>query len=718
MKIFFFFNLGLLLNLNVIAQQNWTLLSPDQNIKVDINLTIGGLPSYTVSIKKAGVFSQVVNNSKLGLLRNDCDFRDGLTFNSQTTQTIDENYTMLTGKQLLLRNNGNELQLDFTKCGVTFRIIFRAYNDGIAFRYAFPDQSNIFFTVFDESSSVRVNVNGNAWMQESATIYPVYEDRFTQIPVGTSSNSDAGWSLPALLNPDNTWILISESDANENFYASHLKRFISNGEYEFTKPYSGDGIAVPDNPLFQTPMKTPWRVIMLANEVSKIVESSLIDHLSSPNALPTTNWIKPGMATWNWWSGFQSARDYNRMLPFIDLASTQNYAYALIDAEWDKMTNGSIPQLVTYANTKNVKLWIWYNSGGPLNAGSYANNISPRDLMHIKSIRRDEFQKIKNWGVVGIKVDFFMSDKQDIMKYYIDLLKDAADFELMVNFHGSTIPRGWQRTYPNLMTMEAVKGAEALLFDGSYRNDSPTTNVNLVFTRNIIGSMDYTPGIIDNMYYSDPFNHVSTGAHELALVTLFESGVQHLCDYHTKYQALFSNYPTIKTILKEVPTTWDETKFVEGSPGDYVVLARRKGNDWFVSGINSKNTAKAISFNTNFLASGQYDKLSFEDGASQFTYHTNENTFVSGSNISAQMAAYGGFTVKLKLKCLNLLTINQNISTSPSDKIKAKAIVADNKILNNSVATYSANNSVELKQGFEAVQGSIFTAEILGCPTN
>jgi alpha-glucosidase len=712
----FFFNTLLIqtfLLMPFLTKSQWFVDSPDGKIKTTILLNAVGELSYTVDYLENSTIHSIVLDSKLGLNRNDCDFRNGLIFNTLSTTTIHENYTMLTGKKLKLQNEANELTLTFSKCNVLFNVIFRAYNDGIAFRYHFPETSTNTYTVTAETSQIKVSTNGKAWLQRNTTDYPPYEERVEEYNIGDNAPVGVGWTFPALLNPNNFWVMISESDLNKDYFASHLSAFPTNGVYSFAKPYIGDGVNYSDNAIFQTPMKTPWRVIIIGKTAKTIVESDLVHHLGSPSLISDASWIKPGVSTWSWWSGFQSSTDFNKMTPFIDLASNLGLPYFLVDASWNEMTNGTIPNLVTYANNKNVKIWLWYNSGGSHNAGSYAGNIQPRDKMDNASVRRAEFQKIKNWGVVGVKIDFFLSDKQDMIKYYLDILQDAADYGLMVNFHGSTIPRGWQRTYPNLMSMEAVKGAEAILFDNSYRNDSPLNNVNLAFTRNVIGSMDYTPGIVSYKYYDEDLLHNSTVSHELALVSLFESGIVHLCDYYSKYAALPA---TVKEVLGKMPTAWDETQFIEGSPNNHIVLARRKGNDWYISGINGKNTPKSISLNTNFMANGEYALQSIADGSNPADLAISTINYQTGNSIPINMAAYGGFTVVLKAKCLNELYYTENINSLLMNPIVAKKIIITNSILTPPAnAIFSANQSININPPFEVKKNSVFKAEIGGC---
>jgi alpha-glucosidase len=693
-----------LVTIPIFAQ--WQVTSPNGKIVAIIELNNLGEPTYKVNYID-NTTNTVIETSKLGVNRNDCDFRNGLFLSNSSNENISENYLMATGKQLALQNNANQLTLEFIKCGVQFNIIFRAYNDGVAFRYQFPQSSSSTYSINQENSTVKVATNGKAWLQSNIESTPANEKLVTEVNIGESSPDYTGWCLPALLNPNNFWVMISEADLNRDYFGSHIASSAPNGEYRFEKPIYSDGTNYTNNAFFSTPMKTPWRVIMIANTVKTIVESNLVSHLSSPSTITNTSWIKPGMSAWSWWSGWDSSQYPYKMRPHIDLASDYGYSYFAIDSNWDLMDADSLTIFRQYAQSKNVKLWFYYNSAGSHNGIEY---FRPRDKIHTHALRQVEFQKLVDWGVVGIKVDFFQSDKQELIKLYLDILEDAAAYGLMVNFHGSTVPRGWQRTYPNLMSMEGLRGNEYMLIN--YGEDSPEHKVNLAFTRNVVGSMDFTPGVVSYDYHGDPLPHLSTTSHQLALVSLYESGVVHLCDYHTKYRAL----PTmVQSFLAKMPTAWDETQFIEGMPNDYIVLARRKGNDWYISGINGKNSTRNITLNPNFIEQGDYTKTIIADGATQADLLLSEITYQSNNSITISMAAYGGFTVVLKEKCLNTKYITQIFDSNIVTPFTGKEIISTSQLLPTAKISFLASKSITLNQGFLVQQGAVFKAEIGGC---
>ena len=439
-----------------------------------------------------------------------------------------------------------------------------------------------------------------------------------------------------------------------------------------------------------------------------MVESNLVSHVSKASQIANTSWIQPGISTWSWWSDLGSPTNFAKLKTFVDLAAELNLPYSLIDANWNQMGNGGdINALITYANSKNVKLWLWYNSGGPSND----QPEQPRDLMHIQSARRQEFARIHALGIKGVKIDYFQSDKQELMKLYIDILKDAAEYELMVNFHGNVIPKGWSRTYPNLVAMEAVKGSEAYIFDGSFLPNAPRHHTILPFTRNVIGPMDYTPTIIG---WGRGVEHLTTDVHEIALLNTFESGLTHLVDMVASY----SNLPTLaKSIISNLPTTWDETRLVEGFPGTHVVMARRKGENWYISGINGENQERNISVPLSFIATGDYTSQLLSDGANPRDIVTSEiNYQVQANNtINLNMQPYGGFMMVLKrTTCQTTHTITSQITTNK--KYEASTTIQATNIVSSSAnVTYDAAKSILLTTGFQTQQGAVFKAYIDGC---
>jgi hypothetical protein len=317
------------------------------------------------------------------------------------------------------------------------------------------------------------------------------------------------------------------------------------------------------------------------------------------------------------------------------------WEYSLVDANWNILQGGgTIQDLVQYANAKGIGLLFWYNSGGPHNVVTE----QPRDIMHDPVKRRAEFKKLREWGVKGIKVDFFQSDKQMIIQQYHDILVDAAREKLMVNFHGCTMPRGWSRTYPNLVSMEAVRGAENYGWGKEYARDAPFLNNIYTYTRNVVGPMDYTPVTFSD-YECCP--HTTTNAHELALSVLFETGILHFADRAAPYQSLDAK---IKDFLRTVPVTWDDTRWIEGEPGKGTILARRSGNVWYVAGSNGENVRKSYSLHLPFLSKQAYKAVFFYDGSTPRTITTDEKILKKEDAVVVEVLPNGGFVVVLEPK--------------------------------------------------------------------
>jgi hypothetical protein len=297
---------------------------------------------------------------------------------------------------------------------------------------------------------------------------------------------------------------------------------------------------------------------------------------------------------------------------------------------------GGIQDVLAHARTRNVGVMLWYNSGGAHNTAADA----PRDRMGDRVTRRAEMGRLKEWGVKGIKVGFWQSDKQDRLLQYRALLQDAADYRLLVNVHGSTIPRGWEREFPHLVGMESVLGAEQYKFRADFPQRAASHHTVLPFTRNVIGTMDYTPVTFTDQTHP----RVTTNAHELALSVVFQTGVQHLADSVAAYQGL-PNAP--KQFLKDVPAAWDETRGLAGHPGRDVVVARRHGTTWYVGGLNA-DTVGTAGVDLTFLGPGTWTATIIQDGAGDREFASRTATVRSADRLEVPMRARGGFVATLE----------------------------------------------------------------------
>jgi alpha-glucosidase len=523
-------------------------------------------------------------------------------------------------------------------------LILRAYNDGIAFRYRFPEESPEKRIVIHEATGFRIPEGATAYIQpyDNPSQYtPAYEQYFLNgIPAGTPSPLPSGWAFPALfsLPGQDKWLLITEASLDPGYCGTHLEREAPNGLYLLRFPESGEGNGLGDTyPASQLPWVTPWRVVLVAQGLSGIFSSNIVLHLNPASRIADTSWIKPGRVSWSWWSDPPSPQNPQALRQFVDLAAEMGWEYSLVDANWNKMPEATIPELVKYAAEKGVGMLLWYNSGGPHNVVTE----EPRDRLTSRDARRREFQKLRDWGVKGLKVDFFQSDKQEIIQHYFDLLEDAAEYRLLMNFHGCTLPRGWSRTYPHLLTMEAVRGAESYIFDSRFPQSAPWHNVILPFTRNVVGPMDYTPvAFTDNRY-----PHLTTSGYEIALAIVFESGWLHFADRVSAYREL-PQAP--KTFLAQVPVAWDESVLVAGHPGQQAAVARRKGDAWYVGVISGIGTETTVNLDFAFLKNGAYRATWIGDGEQKRLLANETSTIRAGESRSYPLKAYGGFVLRLE----------------------------------------------------------------------
>ncbi|TVQ90161.1 MAG: hypothetical protein EA393_06210 [Bacteroidetes bacterium] len=694
-------------------QTNWQVSSPDGNILVQVTLDpSSGTVTYDALLMSESNTFTALENSTLGLVRKDMDFSKNLRFHSFRKQSIYEPYTVISGKRINDVNNCNEITIAFkNQENEIIEMSFRAYDEGVAFRYHFPAKDTIrWFTVIDELSSFNLNTTGGkAWMQTYDTIrhwslgYEIPYDR--EIPIGTSAPVSYGWALPLLFEKDDgTWVLVSEADLDEHYAGMHVRQHAPGGNYmlEFPEEYECYGL-FSRFPSSKLPWTTPWRFAIITQNLGDIVESNIVDHLSRPTEFEDTDWIKPGISSWSWWHDPASSSDYIPLADHVDLSAEMGWKYSLVDADWDIMRNGNIDQLIEYAHEQGVELFIWYNSGGPNNRVMWYFNLTdevvanlrvegvpqqvlsklrpiyntgffpeeeyyevvhthlgdddfnrwgeqiilaarnrnarPRDRFYEEEARVKEFQLLRERGVRGIKLDFFASDKQEIIKMYINIFREAAKNEILINTHGSTIPRGWTKTFPNLLTMEAVMGAE---FYGTpdWPELAPIQNTIYPFIRDVVGPTDYTPFTLSTRRGGYP--RITSNAHELALVVHYETGLLHIAEWadYVRQQPDF-----IIEFLRDVPVVWDEIKFIAGYPGDYSALARQSGDTWYISGINGKKDNRTISFTPDFLEPGEYKASFYLDGEDFQTFRFDTKNIQHDEEIAIDMIPLGGFVV-------------------------------------------------------------------------
>ncbi len=588
-----------------------------------------------------------LRHSRLGLVRDDADFSTNLQLISESkTELIKQRYQVLTAKRRVNNYRANQKVFHLqTANGKKMDIIFRVSDDGVAFRYFFPETNSTIHELTDEVSSFRFFPETRAWlqpMQVAKTGFhnsnPAYEEYYQKdIPVGTPSTLHAGWVYPALFRSGETWLLVSESSLPRNYCGTRLRDQSPNGEYTVGFPDSRETMNNRSaNPQSSLPWLTPWRLIVVGN-LKTIAESILGIDLAEPAKFRSP--VKPGKSSWSWPLLGDGATKYDVQKKFIDYAAQMHWRYCLIDAAWDKQIGyDKAAELIKYADTKNVKVLLWYNSAGDWNSVSY----TPRDKLLTHESRIAEFEKLKKMGVAGLKIDFFGGDGQPVIDYYQDILEDAQPYGFAMNFHGATLPRGWERTYPNLMTMEAIKGEEFITFAQDNANEEPTHAPMLPFTRNVFDPMDFTPMALDKI--NNRVQRKTTSAFELALSVLFVSGIQHYAEIPDG-MAKAPYY--VQEFLRNVPSIWDDTKFLDGFPGKYVVLARKGDGKWFVAGINGEDSPKKLTLDLSELGKNKIGTL-ITDGTDENLSFKQEKIKVSADKkFEITIRPHGGFVMVL-----------------------------------------------------------------------
>lgn len=631
-----------LLDNECFSLENYTIKSPDKKLLVNFWITPEGAPAYSISHSGSTILKQ----SKLGVVRSDYDFSANLSIDSVSIESIvSEKYTLLHGKRLNCHYLGNK-RIFYLKNANSkkMEIIFQVSNDGVAFRYHFPEKTDTIVKIFKEITSFHFDLSTKAFLQpcpdaRTGWCYtqPSYEEYYQiEIPVGTVAPNQAGWVMPALFKAGNFWISITETAVDTNYCGTRLSQFSPDGEYsiQFPQPQEcrGNEPFLPESIL---PWHSPWRVIAIAENLAGLVESTIGTDLAIPAQYDVSSWLRPGVASWSWVILKDDSTVYDVQRRYIDFASSMNWRYCLIDAFWDaKIGYEKIKELSDYAKTKNVKILLWYNSAGDWNT----TTLTPRDKMLTREARNAEFQKLKDMDIAGIKVDFFGGDGQSMMKYYIDILKDAAKYNLAVNFHGCTYPRGWHRTYPNLVTMEAIKGEEYVTFGQYFADNQPSHCTVIPFTRNLFDPMDFTPV---NFSGIPNIKRRTTGGFEIASSVIFTSGIQHIAETP---DGMAAQKDFVKEFMKSLPETWDDVKFIDGYPGKYVVLARKNGNQWYIAGINGENAERTIELNIPFI--GKTSKgiiITDSDNAKSFI----KRNIDFSKPVKVTMHPYGGFVVRI-----------------------------------------------------------------------
>ncbi|HET7733993.1 MAG TPA: glycoside hydrolase family 97 catalytic domain-containing protein, partial [Paludibacter sp.] len=497
-----------------------------------------------------------------------------------------------------------------------------------------------------EKTSFKFATSTKAWMHPHADAetgwcgsQPSYEEQYEyNIPVGTPAPLKAGWSFPALFKTEKNWVLITEAGLTPDYVGTRLAQQSPKGEYTIGFPQKGETVGDND-PIYPVSanITSPWRVIVVGS-LAAVVESQLVSDLAKPaDKAVDYSWVKTGISSWSWGVMGDNATVYPVQKEFINYASDMKWDYCLIDADWDwKIGYDKIKELADYAKTKNVGIILWYNSSGDWNTTKY----TPKGALVQREARRKEFQRIHEMGIVGVKVDFWPGDGQSAIQLYYDMMKDAADFHLLVNFHGTTVPRGWSRTYPNLVAMEAIRGFEFTTFDQKDTDLAPKHLTMMPYARNVVGPMDFTPVCFGEIKGKQ---RRTSNAFEMALTVVLQSGIQHYVEIP---ESMAKQPDFVKAYMQTVPRKWDDVKLIDGFPGKYVIMARKSGGKWYLAGINSQTETKKLTLDLSALKVVSKTVTLITDGDTNRNFVQQQAT-INNNKLEVEIKPNGGFTVVL-----------------------------------------------------------------------
>lgn len=610
--------------------------SPDGKLKLNV-FAENGKALYNLSFQG----KIMLEKSPLGLITNESDFSENLKFIDSKKDKISKNYTNEKIKKSQVSYTANTLIVNFTNAdNFNIGIEFQLSNDNLAFRYEIqPMKDRLSAVVQSEITGYRFPPQTTTFLSPMmkpmtgfARTAPSYESGY-KADAELGIKSDYGYVFPVLFHVGNDgWILLSETGVNSFYCASHLDTTPEKNLYRIAYPNKAENNGFGSvGAAISLPGKTPWRTITIGDSLKPIVETTIPFDVVEPMYEPSQKY-NFGRSTWSWILWQDNSMNYEDQSLFIDLASKMSYEYILIDALWDKnIGKERMKDLIQYARSKNVGVLLWYNSNGASNDAP----MGPRKKMSSSIERKKEMKWLKEAGVKGLKVDFFGGDKQETMRLYEDILSDANDFGLKIIFHGATLPRGWEVMYPNYAGSEAVLASEMLYFSEDIRKQEAFFASLHPFIRNTVGSMEFG-GTFLNKYLTksnkDKNKRYTTDSFQLATAVLFQNPVQmfgvtpnNLNDA-PKFQLDF---------MKEIPTLWDETVFVDGYPGKYSVIARRHQNQWYVAGINAEKTVKKL-------------KISLPVFAGKTVKFINDDAHGNSSEKEVKVNAKGNFSVEIQ----------------------------------------------------------------------
>lgn len=627
----------------VYAQNTMSVSSPNGELTLNV-IVKNGTPVYSI-LFKGGV---ILEDSPLGLITNEGDFSTNMNFVSSTTAKVEDTYDQTKIKQSHVSYTANTLNCLFTNAKEhKIAILFQLSNNNIAFRYEIPSWGDTkVCVVTEEKTAYRFPTSTTTFLSPMmkpmtgfARTAPSYESGYEADASLDKTTTAEGYVFPGLFHLGNKgWVLLSETGVSSLYNASHLSAY-KDGLYtvEYPDPKQNNGFG-SSGAQISLPGVTPWRTITVGETLKPIVETTIPFDVVKPLYKPSQDY-KMGRSSWSWIVWQDDSMNYDDQIKYIDLAATMKLEYILIDAWWDERIGyEKMKELIQYAKSKDVGVFLWYNSNGAANDAF----MTPLNKMNTSIARKNEMKWLKEAGVKGLKVDFFGGDKQETMRLYEDILTDANDNGLMIIFHGATLPRGWEKMYPNYMGSEAVLASEMLIFSQDVRDKEAYFASLHPFIRNAVGSMEFG-GVLLNKFLNKTNvkgqERLTTDAFQLATSILFQNPIQ-------MFGLTPNNLEDIPAFeldfLKTVPTTWDETIYIDGYPGKYTVIARRNGQKWYVAAVNAEKTVKNLKLNLPMFK-GQ-NVMMYNDKVDKATYISNVKVSKNGE-LSIAIQPNGGFVL-------------------------------------------------------------------------
>ncbi len=657
---------------SVTMAQTASVSGPDGRLKVDFQLN-GGKLAYSVTYDG----QQMLDASPLGFVANIGDFSQGLTLQDQNVVAYKSDYTLDRSKVSRVHVEANQLVLQLKNArNQDFSVEFRVSNNDIAFRYRIPNQPD---RANGKKFSIRImkETTGFDFPSQTTTFLtpqshamigwkgtkPSYEEEYKyDEPMTTRSGYGHGYTFPCLFrvpqNAQNYWVLISETNVDSRYCASRLSDMTGDGLYtlEFPMPEENNGNGTVE-PAFALPGVTPWRTITVGNSLKPIVETTVTWDYVSPR-YESAHQYKYGKGTWSWIVWQDNSICWDDQVKYIQLAKRMNFQYVLIDNWWDNnIGKEKMAELIRYAQSQGVDIFLWYSSSG------WWNDIEqgPINIMSDPIVRKQYMRWMQQLGVKGIKVDFFGGDKQETMRLYEQILTDADDCGIMVIFHGCTIPRGWERMYPNYVGSEAVLASENIYFSQGAADKEAKDAATHPFIRNTIGCMEFGGCFMNRHIHrgnKGGNTRRTTDCHELATCVLFQNPIQNFAitpeNLPAEGEAIPAKYdfnapgavaPALSMdFLRQVPTTWDETVFIDGYPGKYCILARRSGGKWYIAGNNATGAPLTLSLSLPMLQKGQTATL-YSDNLKNREPQQTTLKVANPQKVKLSMADQGGFVI-------------------------------------------------------------------------